>query len=240
MMSVTIEIDSQLKQCRICLDDEHPDGIISPCLCSGNSAYVHRECLNNWRAINKNRKGFKACDICHFEYVIETVNNNSQDEIKRLRKYYFFVTRDLSLIMLFIQLIILSFAYLLKEIDANDHKIRDLFPDSFHQFLIYYLSAIISLLVIIGLITLCFTCDRRSFPGGNNCGNNGGKADAIACIIYLLIIGVFIVVHSSVMITKEIIQHHTNKLWLRQEAEKYIVKDFQKCREELEKYKIRN
>ncbi|CAF3354862.1 unnamed protein product, partial [Rotaria sp. Silwood2] len=32
-------------------------------------------------------------------------------------------------------------------------------------------------------------------------------------------------------------KHHTSKLWLRQEAEKYIIKDFQGRRKELEKYR---
>jgi hypothetical protein len=32
-------------------------------------------------------------------------------------------------------------------------------------------------------------------------------------------------------------KHHASKLWLRQEAEKYTVKDFQGRRGDLEKYK---
>ncbi|CAF3620145.1 unnamed protein product [Rotaria sordida] len=42
--------NNQLKQCRICLDNDNPNDIISPCLCSGGSAYVHRKCLNDWRS----------------------------------------------------------------------------------------------------------------------------------------------------------------------------------------------
>ncbi|CAF4624047.1 unnamed protein product [Rotaria sp. Silwood1] len=54
--------NDQLKQCRICLDTDNPDDIISPCLCTGNSAYVHRTCLNYWRAENKRGKGLPVVD----------------------------------------------------------------------------------------------------------------------------------------------------------------------------------
>ncbi|CAF4008937.1 unnamed protein product [Rotaria sordida] len=48
--------NNQLKQCRICLDNDNPNDIISPCLCSGGSAYVHRKCLNDWRSENAGRR----------------------------------------------------------------------------------------------------------------------------------------------------------------------------------------
>ncbi|CAF1545176.1 unnamed protein product, partial [Rotaria sordida] len=54
-MSIRVE-NEQEKQCRICLDTDNSNDIISPCLCSGNSAYVHRKCLNHWRAENKRGK----------------------------------------------------------------------------------------------------------------------------------------------------------------------------------------
>ena len=63
--------NNQLKQCRICLDNDNPDDIISPCLCSGSSAYVHRKCLNDWRSATIHGKGFKFCYLCQFEYVLE-------------------------------------------------------------------------------------------------------------------------------------------------------------------------
>ncbi|CAF4154999.1 unnamed protein product [Rotaria sordida] len=48
--------NNQLKQCRICLDNDNPTDIISPCLCSGGSAYIHRKCLNDWRSENVGRR----------------------------------------------------------------------------------------------------------------------------------------------------------------------------------------
>ena len=37
------------KECRICYLEE----IISPCLCNGTGKWVHRECLEIWRAVNR-------------------------------------------------------------------------------------------------------------------------------------------------------------------------------------------
>lgn len=37
-------------QCRICLESDGRD-FIAPCKCKGTSKYVHRECLDHWRAV---------------------------------------------------------------------------------------------------------------------------------------------------------------------------------------------
>jgi hypothetical protein len=37
-------------QCRICLETDGRD-FIAPCKCKGTSKYVHRDCLDHWRAI---------------------------------------------------------------------------------------------------------------------------------------------------------------------------------------------
>ncbi|QDZ25613.1 hypothetical protein HOP50_18g81550 [Chloropicon primus] len=55
--------------CRICLDGETSDDVmISPCLCRGTSAYVHRECLNDWRRMSSNPSSFWRCDSCRYNY----------------------------------------------------------------------------------------------------------------------------------------------------------------------------
>ena len=53
--------------CRICLDEEgeggQRGGLIAPCLCSGSQRWVHRECLDNWRAVCGDR-AFSSCTEC--------------------------------------------------------------------------------------------------------------------------------------------------------------------------------
>ena len=36
------------RQCRICLDTENPNSMVSPCNCRGTSAYIHSKCLNEY------------------------------------------------------------------------------------------------------------------------------------------------------------------------------------------------
>jgi hypothetical protein len=52
-------------------------------------------------------------------------------------------------------------------------------------------------------------------------------------ILICALVGVFVGIFLSAIILKKIMQHHTDKLWLRQETEKYIVKDFQGRRNEI-------
>src|ERR1700722_10226624 len=90
------------KLCRICLDNDNPKDLISPCLCSGGSAYVHRKCLDDWRSGNTNGRAFKVCEVCQFEYVIEPVVDDPSADKKRLLVFRLLVTRDITLIILLI------------------------------------------------------------------------------------------------------------------------------------------
>ncbi|CAF1077562.1 unnamed protein product [Rotaria magnacalcarata] len=231
--------NDQSKQCRICLDDDNPNDIISPCLCSGGSAYVHRKCLNEWRSENAGGRGFKYCDVCKFEYIVESVLSDAKTERKRLLKYYFFVIRDSTAILLLIQIFIVVLAFLLKFMDRKSGNVKDLFPELVKGFMVYYLSAVILLLAIVGLITMiiffCVSLSRNSPL--SNCNMNGICGSVVAFIIVCALVGLIVGVVASVMLLRKLMKHHASQLWLRQEAEKYIIKDFQSRRNELEQYK---
>lgn len=53
--------------CRICLEKEPEQELISPCRCRGGSRYIHRHCLQQWRQENVNESYFR-CNECRFEY----------------------------------------------------------------------------------------------------------------------------------------------------------------------------
>ncbi|UJR07346.1 hypothetical protein I4U23_011632 [Adineta vaga] len=228
--------DEEPKQCRICLDTDNSTDLISPCLCSGGSAFIHRQCLDRWRSENIRGIGFKSCDICHFEYVIESVNNDEIAERTRRLKYYLYVTRDTTVLFLLVQLVIVGVAFIIKLIDKNSEHIKDNFPQWMNVFVIYYLSAVIVLLALIGFITLIIAQCSSNSRGG--CNLNGGSGCGIVLLIFFVLIGLVVGIVLSAKILQEIVERHTNKLWLRQEAKKYIVKDFQRHRDELEKYNL--
>jgi len=57
-----------MAQCRICLEDASLNELISPCLCAGTSKYVHRTCLERWRASTP--RAFSRCNECNFQYLL--------------------------------------------------------------------------------------------------------------------------------------------------------------------------
>lgn len=63
-----------LGTCRICFESETADNqdpanpLISPCLCSGGSRHVHRQCLAQWRTTNHRADAFYQCEVCKYRY----------------------------------------------------------------------------------------------------------------------------------------------------------------------------
>lgn len=55
------------KTCRICLDNEDQNLMISPCRCNGSMQFVHTSCLNEWRSQSYNSD---KCTICNQYYTI--------------------------------------------------------------------------------------------------------------------------------------------------------------------------
>lgn len=78
-------INTEEKICRICLDSniENEEEMINPCRCSGNSKYVHRNCLNQWRSISQNPMAYSTCMECNYTYRTEREDDNLSQMILR-------------------------------------------------------------------------------------------------------------------------------------------------------------
>ena len=50
------------RQCRICLDTETPETMITPCMCRGTSAYIHEACFEQYLEYYPDR----ICRVCHY------------------------------------------------------------------------------------------------------------------------------------------------------------------------------
>ena len=61
-------------ECRICLEEDDIQNMITPCLCKGSRKYVHRQCLNEWRICSNDEDSKNKCTICNFEYIIKDHN----------------------------------------------------------------------------------------------------------------------------------------------------------------------
>ena len=143
-----------VKTCRICLDNDNEKDLISPCMCTGGSAYVHRQCLDNWRSVNKNGRAFKFCDVCHFEFVIEPVVDDPAADKRRLLWFRLLVSRDVIAILLLLQGIIVGMTFLLQAADKNTLELRNLYPASMNSFGVYYLSSFIIFFALLGFFRL--------------------------------------------------------------------------------------
>ena len=73
---------------------------------------------------------------------------------KRLLIFRLLVTRDITLIILLIQAIIIGMTFLLQAADKKNHAIKNLYPTSMSSFGIYYLSSLILFFALLGLFGL--------------------------------------------------------------------------------------
>ena len=64
-------------RCRYCLetDNDNTNPLIVPCKCDGSLKYVHRKCLDKWRAGDLDSENVLTCEICHEDYCILSKKN---------------------------------------------------------------------------------------------------------------------------------------------------------------------
>jgi hypothetical protein len=59
--------DGALRECRICLQADYQDDIVTPCSCAGSVQYAHMECLKAWVA----ERCSLQCELCGKQYKAE-------------------------------------------------------------------------------------------------------------------------------------------------------------------------
>jgi len=104
----------ETKECRICLSDENQKNLIAPCLCKGSSRWVHRQCLDQWRAAKSMKDAFTHCGTCKFKYVVKTRIDKTAET--QLRRYRLLVARDSIFAIISIHLFICVLAIILQHI----------------------------------------------------------------------------------------------------------------------------
>jgi hypothetical protein len=239
--------------------DEQDDGasrdMIQPCHCAGSSQYVHRACLDNWRATKPNARSFTHCDVCQFEFEIESADPEQEAQLakSRLRRFRLLVARDTLLVFLAFQLMIIGLGALIHLVDTrNDNKLRDLFPDwlSEHGKTTYYICGFVLFFLILGIIGMfhrccchedhagrprggggcggCWYCGSGSGGGGNGCSGEGVVILLVICailIVIIFLIGVIVGIVAISALMQRIFQRHMHVLWLRQETKRFRVVD---------------
>jgi hypothetical protein len=139
------------KVCRFCLENtDHPtpfhaNHLIAPCQCRGSSRWVHRGCLDEWRATQQDR-AFSSCTECFFGYEFDQPEsevgseeggaageNGGGDQSppwltlsqRRSLKFRLFVARDVVGYFVLMQLAILFLGGLVRWGDCNTGSFWD-------------------------------------------------------------------------------------------------------------------
>lgn len=189
-------------QCRICLEYGGPD-LIAPCLCKGSGKWVHRRCLDYWRARGQGSRTFTHCPNCHFAYLMELMRAPTETE-QRLRERRRAVLRQAAvhflLGVLLSQLLLCIVAVLIRLVDS-DEELVDIMPfwspvlpgeskRSFFQAFryhktTYYFASVVFCLAMTGLgviiyytAKLCAKCCARRGRG------DGHQCDFDCCDVY--------------------------------------------------------
>ena len=147
---------ANLGVCRICLSDDDPDSMIAPCLCAGTSKWVHRDCLDEWRAQEQVPHAFSQCPTCKFEYEIV---DRHEGRASRLMRFRCLMLRDTCALFLAIQLILALLALLLHWLDDGE-RIAMLYPHHWAERQSrlhlaigpYYCSAVVLSLALLGVL----------------------------------------------------------------------------------------
>ncbi|CAI5472026.1 unnamed protein product [Closterium sp. Yama58-4] len=95
------KVEEEQPQCRICLENDGHD-LIAPCKCKGSARFVHRSCLDQWRA-TKEGFAFCHCSTCKTRFHLRVCP--PPDPRFRHLKFRFFVARDIVFVTLLVQLV---------------------------------------------------------------------------------------------------------------------------------------
>lgn len=149
----------------------------------GTSKWVHRKCLDNWRATRHNKQCFTHCTTCNYQYRI----CKKEPRVSKRWKLFLLLTRDILTLLIIAELLIVIMSAVSFGLDrAAGLNILHIFPPAGAQQAaaevgIYYLAGIVfffAALGIIGLIVGSFCLCCRS-PGC--CDDNSTGFWAVYC-----------------------------------------------------------
>lgn len=158
--------------CRFCLGTDTAENMIAPCLCAGSCKFVHRTCLNEWRAQEVRPRAFTHCPSCRFQYLTECPSESPRDARLALWRFRLFVARDMGVLFGAVQLLIAAIASFVHMIDSAG-RIPAMFPKDWasrHASVIsvgpYYCTGAVVFFAGIGLMALILeSCGATQYLG---------------------------------------------------------------------------
>ena len=145
--------DDEELSCRICMEPGPRSDFIAPCACRGSSKWVHRECLDKWRATREDR-AFSRCTECLAAYkLVARSADTFKTQCLRRTKFGCFVFRDLSLSFAAVQLVIGLMAWLVATTEKG--RLVNYFHAGAWPTLFYYCCGLVVFLSTLGLMFFC-------------------------------------------------------------------------------------
>ena len=125
-MLIEEDVTDESLTCRICLDTDARERLIAPCSCSGSSRWVHRECLDRWRATRED-VAFSKCTECLTPYVLFSPGprNSPKAMCARYFRFLYNLCVDLCRPMLTGLLVIIVLSLLVCTFDYKSHYLID-------------------------------------------------------------------------------------------------------------------
>ncbi|KAG0454791.1 hypothetical protein HPP92_024083 [Vanilla planifolia] len=212
-------------------------------MCKGTQQFVHRSCLDHWRAV-KARFAFSHCTTCKAQYHlrVELLDNHSWQKMK----FRIFVARDIFLVFLAVQAFIAllgAFAYVL---DRNG-SFRNSFTDGWdgilskHPVPFYYCSGVVAFFVLLGFMGLILHCsffgNDPDMAGRRNCCYGWAIGETFpasieACfalvIVFVIVFAILGIAYGFLIATmaiQRIWQRHYHILTKRELTKEYVVED---------------
>ncbi|KAG8463818.1 hypothetical protein KFE25_004091 [Diacronema lutheri] len=234
----------EARQCRICLSTDAEVDLISPCLCAGSVRWVHRGCLDEWRAQEIRPNSFDQCELCQFVYRTERRELPGRARL-RLRML---MLRDLSAAFAAVQLVIVVQAALLRALDAHG-RVAAKMPlnlGATHPFIAWYCLSLLLVLALVGLVGMCVACTANDAPAllcvydpwlsastgdclfaGCEVGELGALCAGmlIVALLVLAIVGVVCSVFFAAYVFSYVARRHADLSQRRDEARHVVVVD---------------
>jgi len=203
--------------------DKRKDKLIHPCMCNGTIAYVHRKCLDDWRAtsfVHMNK-----CSTCNFEY--EIVIKSDVNKLKKIT-YCTLISVNLSLFLFVLSSLFafVGFITYMCDLEPNNYQngLNLLIPSKFYANHLLYFFLIGMSLEISGIIMLLLIIAKA--PPMYNNFNFGGDISGTIWIIIFFVLGTIPYIFIGYLYMEGVFKRY-NHILLDSEVSRMIVRDLE-------------
>ena len=132
--------------CRLCYQTAPVTSLLRPCRCTSPSPFVHRSCLDDWRAFNLDGHSFSHCSQCHSAYRFVPVQDSDEAALERSLQWQSHTSQFLTWLAVVGLSALLFLAIFINACDLSNH-IPPSFP-SLSPLMAYFIVALLLLLFL--------------------------------------------------------------------------------------------